>query len=205
NVPEGEATRASLFYRAADGTLAAFECRDALRGDAADTVHTLAGMGLAVALLSGDREEAVRKAAEGAGIGAWRAEADPAEKIAALDALGRDHRILMVGDGLNDAPALARAHVSISPANAADITQRAADLVFQGDRLKPVAEAVRIARRARSMAFQNFAIALTYNAICVPLAMAGLVTPLIAAVAMSTSSICVTANALRLGAGRARA
>ena len=109
----------------------------------------------------------------------------------------------MVGDGLNDAPALAEAHISISPAQAVDITQRSADLVFQGDDLAPVAGSICIAIRARNMAFQNFAIALGYNTLCVPLAMSGYVTPLIAAIAMSTSSILVTVNALRLGATRA--
>ena len=101
-------------------------------------------------------------------------------------------------------PALAAAHASMSPASAADISQRAADFVFQGEKLAPVLDVHRHrAQRARSMALQNFAVAFVYNIICVPLAMAGLVTPLIAAIVMSTSSILVTANAARL-AGRPR-
>jgi Cu2+-exporting ATPase len=155
--------------------------------------------GLQTELLSGDRTAVVEAAAAQAGIERWMAGALPAAKIARLDALKGDGRkVLMVGDGLNDAPALAAAHASLSPASAADISQTAADAIVQGSRLAPVLETLAVARAARRMALQNFAIAIGYNLVFVPLAMAGLVTPLLAAVAMSASSIAVTANAIRL-------
>ncbi len=149
--------------------------------------------------MSGDRPKAVASAAAASGIDTWRAGVRPDGKIARIDALSAaGHKVLMIGDGLNDAPALAAGHASLSPASAADISQTAADAIFQGARLAPVLETIAVARRARAMSLQNFAIALCYNALFVPLAMSGLVTPLIAALAMSASSIAVTGNALRL-------
>jgi Cu2+-exporting ATPase len=111
----------------------------------------------------------------------------------------------MIGDGLNDAPALAAAHASISPSTAADISQSTADAVFQGERLAPLLEVLRVAQASRLMSLQNFALAIAYNAVFVPLAVIGAVTPLIAAVAMSASSLAVTLNALRLRGKRAAA
>ena len=176
-----------------------FRFTDALRPDAAATVAMLAAHGVEVELLSGDRPGAVAQAAAEAGIGRWQAGCTPADKTARLGALAaQGRRVLMVGDGLNDAPALAAAHVSMSPSTAADISQTAADAVFQGQRLAPVVETLAVAGRADRLIKENFGLALLYNTLMVPLAMAGFVTPLIAAVAMSTSSLAVTLNALRL-------
>lgn len=177
-----------------------FEMTDSLRPDAADTIRTLRAQGFAVELLSGDRAAAVAPVAAALGIERWQADCTPAEKIARLEALASaGRRPCMVGDGLNDAPALAAATASISPSTAADISQTAADVVFQSDRLMPVVETIRVARMANRLVRQNFGLAFGYNSITIPIAMAGLVTPLIAAVAMSTSSLVVIGNALRLG------
>ena len=137
------------------------------------------------------------------GIAVWRVTQRPDEKLAHIGKIAASGRkVLMVGDGLNDAPALAAGYASLSPANAADISQTAADAVLQGEGLAAIAEILDVAKAARRRALENFAIAIGYNVLFVPLAVAGLVTPLIAAIAMSGSSIAVTLNALRLARGR---
>lgn len=177
--------------------------RQVLRPDAAAVVAALRAGGRGVAILSGDRAAAVSAAAATLGVADWRAGLDPAGKIAALSALAREGRkVLMVGDGLNDAPALAAAHASISPVTAAHLAQSSADALFLGERLRPVTDAVTVSIRAVAIMRQNLWIAVLYNLVAVPLAIAGFVTPLIAAAAMSGSSIIVTLNALRARLGR---
>ncbi len=176
-----------------------FTFDDPLRADAGEVVRALQAQGKEVVLLSGDRAPTVEKVAGALGLADWQAECAPGEKVARLEQLvAGGKRVLMVGDGLNDAPALAAASVSLSPASAADISQTAADAVFQGERLAPVLEVLETARRAGRLVQQNFGLALAYNVVAVPLAMAGFVTPLIAAVVMSASSLAVTGNSLRL-------
>ncbi len=175
---------------------------DAPRPDAAAVVTALKARGMEVKLLSGDRRGAVAAVAERLGIADWRAEQTPADKTAALAELTAQGRtVLMVGDGLNDAPALAAAAVSMSPSTAVDVSQTAADVVFQGRLLRPIVETVEVARRSGRLVKQNFGIALVYNLCAVPLAMGGLLTPLLAALAMSSSSLIVILNALRLARG----
>jgi Cu2+-exporting ATPase len=172
---------------------------DRLRPDAVDTVAVLTKRGFTLELLSGDRPAAVARVAREVGLTAWRAEVSPADKAARLASLAAEgRRVLMIGDGLNDAPALAAAHASISPSTAAEATQNAADAVFQGDALRGVVEVVDVSRRAGRLMRQNLALALLYNLSAVPLAILGEVTPLVAAVAMSSSSLLVIGNALRL-------
>jgi Cu2+-exporting ATPase len=177
-----------------------FVFADALRPDAAEVVARLQSAGKRVVLLSGDRQAVVAAVAEGLGIAEWQAAVTPAAKCQRLAELAAGGaRVLMVGDGLNDAPALAAAHASVSPASAADISQNAADVVFQGTSLAAVSEVLEVAGRSDSLVRQNIVLAIGYNALAVPLAMLGYVTPLIAAAAMSTSSLIVVGNALRLG------
>lgn len=197
--PSKDDATQETFFRLGDGPAFRFCFEDQLRVDAAATIAELKALGLSVEILSGDRPAVVAAIAEKLGGVAWRAGLDPKEKIAAIESMKtRGVRVAMVGDGLNDAPSLAGAHVALSPGGAADASQAAADFVYQGDHLAPIVEAVRVARKARRRMVENFAFAALYNALATPLAAAGLVTPLIAAVAMSGSSIIVTLNALRL-------
>ena len=178
-----------------------FTFADQLRADAKDVIVALQSAGIKTVLLSGDRQEVTKDIAATLGIDAFEGALSPVqktEKIAALKASGA--HVLMVGDGLNDAPSLSSATISMSPASAMDITQNAADIVFQGDKLQPVLTALNIAKFSQTLVKQNFALAILYNVIAIPMAVAGQVTPLIAAIAMSSSSLLVIANAMRLNA-----
>ncbi len=174
---------------------------DPLRPDVANAAAALAALGLEVSILSGDARDAVAAVADRLAL-PFVAGVTPAEKLAYLAELEqRGKRVLMVGDGLNDGPALAAAHVSMAPGGASDVSRQAADAVFLGDSLMPVADAVRAARRTMRTVRQNFRLAVGYNVIAVPIAVAGFVTPLIAALAMSLSSLIVVGNSLRLTRG----
>ncbi len=183
-----------------DGALVAcFGFEDDLRPGAADACAALADMGLSVGIVSGDRSQAVASVASALGIGRATPSMLPGDKVARMEALRAEgHRVLMVGDGLNDAPALAAAHVSMAPASASDIGRQAADIVFLHESLEAVPFALRTARAADRLIRQNFAFAVAYNLVAAPLALAGMLSPLIAALAMSGSSLLVVANALRL-------
>jgi Cu2+-exporting ATPase len=188
-----------LWFRLGDDEPIRFRFADELRPEAADTVKALQALGLEVQILSGDVSGQVGAAAAGAGIADWTGGLLPAQKVAALKATAEGGRkALMVGDGLNDAAALAAAHASMAPGSAADASQNAADLVFMGDDLGAVATAVKVARAARRRALENFGFSALYNLIAAPCAVLGLVTPFVAALAMSGSSLAVTLNALRM-------
>src|SRR6478735_6576957 len=172
--------------------------RQGLRPDAQAVIAALKARNIGIEILSGDREPAVIAAAHALGISEWRAGVTPADKIARIEDLKREgFKVMMVGDGLNDAPSLAAAHVSMSPISAAHLSQATADLVFLGKPLAPVVAAVDFARKALHLMRQNLWLAVGYNFLAVPIAISGVVTPLIAAAAMSGSSVLVMLNALR--------
>jgi Cu2+-exporting ATPase len=183
-----------------DGRLVAtFAFHERLRAGASEAVAALENAGLGVEILSGDHEAAVRELADTIGIERFEAGIRPDGKLARLKALAEGgQKTFMIGDGLNDAPALAAAHVSMAPSSAVDVGRNAADFVFTRDSLEAVPFAFAIAKHTRRLIRENFAIAVLYNAIALPFAIAGFVTPLAAALAMSGSSMIVVANALRL-------
>jgi Cu2+-exporting ATPase len=198
---EGGDDRSNVILSEDGKSLAAFEFSDPLRAEATEALQQLKQFGLAIEVLSGDRAEAVRRVAEALDIG-FSADVRPDGKVSRIGDLQKAGRkVLMVGDGLNDAPALVAAHASMAPASAADIGRNAADLVFLHESLMAVPQAFRIARSARKLVYQNLGLAVVYNLCAVPIAIAGFVTPLLAAIAMSLSSILVVANALRLRDG----
>lgn len=179
--------------------VADFRFADSMRPGAKAAVTTLAAQGLPMTILSGDTDFAVSSVASSLGISEWHARLLPAEKLEIVESrAAAGSKALMVGDGLNDAPALRAAHVSMAPATAADIGRNAADFVFLRDSLDAIPFAFDISRRSGALIRQNFAIAVLYNFLAVPLAVLGYVTPLVAALAMSGSSILVVANAMRL-------
>lgn len=187
------------------GTAVSFDLIETLRPGAHDALAAFRARGIPVSMLSGDIADRTGRVAQDLGIAEVLHGATPADKIAALDDLrGKGHRALMVGDGLNDVAALAAAHVSMAPATAADASRTVADVIFLRERLDAVPAAWRIARDTARVVRQNLALAVIYNAVAIPLAVAGWVTPLIAALAMSGSSILVTVNALRLNRAGAR-
>lgn len=189
----------SMGQEAGQGAPIRLEFSDRLRPGAEACVAQILGSGRRVMLLSGDAAPVVQDLAQRLGIAEWRAGVTPVEKADTLRGLRQQGlHPLMVGDGLNDTAALTEAHVSISPASALDAARTASDMVLMGSDLAPVAEALVLARQARARIKENFSISLIYNIVAVPIAIAGFATPLMAALAMSLSSISVTLNALRL-------
>jgi Cu2+-exporting ATPase len=177
-----------------------FILEDRLREDAKATISKIKSLGINTKILSGDILENVKKIAKNVGIDEYFAALLPEQKykfIENLKASGK--KVLMVGDGLNDAPAVALADVSISPGSAISITQNSADIIFKGKKLDPVLRAILISKRSIVLIRQNIFLSFLYNFIAIPYAMFGFLTPVWAAIAMSLSSIIVVLNSMRLG------
>ena len=188
-----------LSFCVEQGDISTFEMNEELSEGAVAAVQELQSIGFEVEIVSGDGEKPVRTIAKMLEISKFRFGQTPSEKLSYINKLQDDgDRILMVGDGLNDAPALVGAHVSVAPSKACDVGRHAADFVFTYKSLLSVPFAYKISRQAGAIVRQNFALAIIYNVIAVPFAMAGYVTPLVAAIAMSASSIVVVANSMRL-------
>ncbi|MFD0724923.1 heavy metal translocating P-type ATPase [Lysobacter brunescens] len=186
---------------------ARFRLQETPRPEAAEALQALRAQGLSVALCSGDAEQAVARMADAVDIPRGRPHDDvhvrarqtPEDKLAYVrERQATGEIVAMVGDGINDAPVLAGADVSIALADGAALAQRAADFVVGGGDLRRIPQAVALARRSRRIVRENFAWAIGYNLLALPLAAAGMVTPWIAAVGMALSSLLVTLNALRL-------
>ena len=197
-----DAALTAVFLADERGWLAAFLLQDALRAEAAGVVAALRAAGLRVHLLSGDHPAAVASVAARLGIEAWTGGATPQAKFAYVQRLQREGRVVaMIGDGLNDAPVLAGADVSFAMSEGADTAQLRADLVLTANSLNGAAETFALARRTMRIVRQNFAWALAYNALALPLAAAGWIGPWEAAVGMAASSFIVVLNAMRVGGG----
>lgn len=191
----------TLWLSIGDAAPIQFKFEDQTRDDAAETVAAMQNAGLTLEVLSGDTVGAVERTAGKLGILQWTASVSPSQKAERLEALQAEGRkTLMIGDGLNDAGALSLAHASLAPGGAIDVSQSASDAVFSGG-LKSILTVLRVSKNARRAMKQNFGLAAAYNLIAVPIAVCGFVTPLIAAIAMSASSLIVTLNALRIKAG----
>ncbi|MCR9077904.1 MAG: heavy metal translocating P-type ATPase [Hyphomonadaceae bacterium] len=193
----------TMWFSNGDAAPVQFLFRDQLQSDAGDVFADLRAHGFEMEILSGDTSEAVERVAAEIDISDWHAQVSPQDKVDRLSALtAADKKVLMVGDGLNDAGALAMAHASLAPGGAMDVSQSASDAVYAGG-LSSIVTILNVAKRTKRVMLQNFGLAAAYNMIAVPIAVTGHVTPLIAAIAMSASSLIVTLNALRMNWGRA--
>ncbi len=195
-----EETTSTHVFLSVDGQpVAWFEIEDELRPDAALTIRKLEALGAGTALVSGDREASVARVADALGIRERHSGCTPQRKLDLIEAAQRrGERVVMVGDGINDAPVLAGADTSIAPAHGALLAQTSADVIMLGNSLAPVVTALRTGTRTMRIVRQNLAWAIVYNALALPLAAAGFVPPWAAAIGMSASSLIVVLNALRL-------
>ncbi len=180
-------------------SIARFELSDTLRPDARETINSLISKGMKVSLVSGDNAGAVAEVAQALAIEATHSDCTPEDKLRIIKASqARGETVVMVGDGINDAPVLAGADTSIAPGHGALLAQTNADVIMLGESLQPITTALRLSRKTLRIVRQNLIWAVVYNATALPLAAAGMVPPWLAAIGMSLSSLVVVLNALRL-------
>ena len=195
----GTDTPAAIYLGVEGHCVASFQIRDQLRPGAQETINALQAMNISLSLASGDHEDSVKKVAQSLGIKDVVFDCTPADKLALIESLQkRGERVVMIGDGINDAPVLAGADASIAPGHGATLAQTNADIIMLGSALQPVATALRLSRRTMQIVRQNLYWAIGYNLTALPLAAAGFVPPWLAAIGMSASSLVVVLNALRL-------
>ena len=190
----------TVVYLGVDGSkVARFEISDPLRPDAKETLDTLKSMGMKLSLVSGDNTGAVRNVARSLQLDDVHSNCTPQDKLEIIETLqAQGERVVMVGDGINDAPVLAGADTSIAPGHAALLAQTCADVIMLGNSLRPVTTALRLSKATMRIVRQNLIWAVVYNATALPLAVVGMVPPWLAAIGMSASSLVVVLNALRL-------
>lgn len=189
----------SIFLSVDGQSVARFALNDQLRPDARESLDKIRSMGLELSIVSGDHEHAVNEVAKLLGISDAHSGCTPAQKLQIIESLqAAGKRVIMVGDGINDAPVLAGADASIAPAHGAELAQTSADLIMLGDSLSPVVTAISLSRATMRVVRQNLIWAVVYNVTALPLAIAGMVPPWLAAIGMSASSLVVVLNALRL-------
>lgn len=193
------ASQSSVWFSVGDDSPIHFHMSDQLRGDALETINELKSLGFSQEMLTGDNSSMAREVAELLGLKHWKASIKPKGKLDIIESeMAAGKKVVMIGDGINDAPALASATASVSLASASDISRTASDIVLQNDKLSNLPFAIKIAKSAQRRVSQNLWLAVIYNLFAIPLAVFGLVNPLIAALAMSGSSLIVTLNALRV-------
>ncbi len=199
-IPCGFESDETLFLFAVDGRIVAeIELRDRLREGAADAIAAIKALGVRVVMLTGDHEAAARRIAAEAGIDEVHARLLPQEKAALVDRFhGEGHIVVMAGDGINDAVALARSDIAVAMGSGADIAIEVSDVVLLEDRPRHLADAFAISRRTFRTVKQNLGFSVLYNTVAVPLAVLGYVNPLVAALSMSLSSLFVVGNSMRI-------
>ncbi|WP_086980921.1 heavy metal translocating P-type ATPase [Vibrio aphrogenes] len=193
-----EPAPSSVYLSCDNQLIARFEYSDPIRKESRDFIHHLTKANIKVTVLTGDSPLNAERVCRSLGIEHYQAGLKPQDKLAYLQQLNSDTVTLMIGDGINDAPTLAGAHLSVAMGGGSDIAKASADMVLLGDKLDKVLEARTLALQTRKIIHQNLAWALGYNALILPLAVMGFIAPYFAVIGMSASSIIVVTNSLRL-------